>query len=250
MPEFCVIGSCVTRDAFEFENLKMSLKYYHSRSNLASLTHTCPIDELPQFEERRPFERKCAVADMNKSFNLRHRGKIVIFDFIDDRFPIAIRNDKIFTANWRMLSTVSHDWKKNLEITPHFRPQNWGQVRDNIKIFHDRNWSLLHENYLIIHKASFNPHYDGHDPDREKVDAMLKYYDFLFSEIMAAWPVDYTIDLRHLLTDASSTPVHHKWGHKPFHYFDKYNEALAKELAGRKRICADKYGTIYNFISE
>ncbi|WP_083100665.1 DUF6270 domain-containing protein [Pseudophaeobacter leonis] len=246
MSEFCVIGSCVTRDAFEFGDIKDSLTYYHSRSNLASLTHTLPIDELPDFEEPRHFEKRCAQTDMNKSFNLNHRGKIVIFDFIDDRFPIARRNDRVFTANWRMLATASEQWKKGIEFTPHFRPQNWSQVSENLKLFYDKNRELFHENYIIIHKASFNPYYDGQDPDREKVDAMLRYYDFLFNEIMTLWPVDYTIDLRHLLTSPSATPADHRWGHTPFHYSDNYNELLASELAGRQRIFSSKYKKIFS----
>ncbi|MDQ1902448.1 DUF6270 domain-containing protein [Paracoccus sp. WLY502] len=224
-----IFGSCVTRDAMEFNGLKDSLLYFHCRSNLASLTSSKPIKSEFDLVGLNPFLHRCVSRDLKKDFATNFENCIVIFDFLDDRFPIGTKDDSFFTYNHHVAKLNPSSYR-DMGVIQHFQRNNWPLVEKLVDSFANRFADLVSRNKTILHTASFSPFYDGKDSNDEHCLMMRSYYNFLFNSLCKRISFDHVIDCMDSLVDANSTPAFHRWGHAPFHYHDAYNHCLSEKI--------------------
>lgn len=231
-----VLGSCVTRDPLEASGLREFLLYYHCRSNLASLASQTAFDGSAEVEGIPPFQRRCVAQDLKKTFRTEFDNCVVIFDFIDDRFPAAIRDGGVFTRN-PLAASLNPLLYADMRVVRHFEPNNWPFVEESLTRFAERFSRLFARNITVLHKASFSPFYDGDNPDARYCQTMRRYYDRLFEALCQRLPFDHVIDCMSTVTGAESTPRNHQWGHAPFHYDDSYNRCFSEKLVDILREC-------------
>lgn len=229
MRKVVIFGSCVSRASFDRPDLKPRLAHYHARSNLTSMTRLRPLDPMPEIEMESPFERRCAERDLSKNFEFEQSGAVVIFDFIDDRFPVGSMGGCSFTYNHLMIERNRTAFAR-AEPFPHYEPGNRGFMRQVVREFADANDALLRNNTIVLHEAKFSTFFDGENPTPDEIASMNAYYDFLFAEIKRVWKVDHVVNLTERVVSPDCTPRDHKWGHAPFHFDDGYNVAFADEI--------------------
>jgi hypothetical protein len=229
--DIVIYGSCVTRDPIGQLNLKERLLYYHCRSNLASLSEVRPYTGNVSLDFLGPFNRRCVEADLKKTFDTGFRDCYVIFDFIDDRLPMALahEDEAIVTFN-PLVNHGNPEIYKEMQVVRHFDRRNRSLVKDNIDRFADRFGTIFQNNKTILHEATFSKFFSGSSPAKAFQIELIEYYDFLFNEMKSRLSFDHVIDLSDLLDSSAATPSDHKWGHKPFHYSDTYNLVFAQRL--------------------
>lgn len=229
MRNIVIYGSCVTRDPVSTAPGDFAVTYHHARSNLLSLAAGQPVEgvDAAGITAGGPFDRRCYLADLAKTFRIDFHDQIVIFDFIDDRFATADLGTTCFTLN------------------PHCLAQNPALARlPYVKVIHQHRSQrhraavaaaalrrhlapLFDDNLVVLHLAWFDPDYRGPGWGPAAIRAMNDYYRELYAWLCDLWKPDHCIDL----ADRLSTPRTHRWGHTPFHYGADYEAAFADRLS-------------------
>lgn len=160
--DIVIYGSCVTRDPIENLNLTERLRYYHCRSNLASLSEIRAYQRHVSLDFLTPFNRRCVEDDLKKTFNTGFRGCYVIFDFIDDRFPMALahEDDAVVTFN-PLVNREKHEVYDGMRVVRHFDKENRSLVIENIERFANRFAETFENNITILHEATFSKYFNG-----------------------------------------------------------------------------------------
>lgn len=226
-----IYGSCVSRDPCEFLGLRESLEYFHARSNIASLSCDVPINLASSLEFLDGFNRRCVSADLTKAIRLDFKNSVVVFDFIDDRFPTAMDRETgaMVTFNY-LVAEAEPEIYRGLNLVRHFEPSQRAVVDENVARFSERYRHIFENNTTILHQASFGKYFNGSIPSSESRKIFEDYFEYLFDKMKSFLHFDHIIDLRYLLDNCDATPADHKWGHAPFHFSDAYNLAFAKEV--------------------
>lgn len=152
-----------------------------------------------------------------------------MFDFIDDRFPMAVKGDAVFTHN-PLAASANPKLYEGMNIIRHFDPENWLLTAQMLELFKSQFSQLFARNVTVLHTATFSPLYNGIRPSAAYCQTMRGYYERLFDALRESLPFDHVIDCMDTVTDVNSTPCDHRWGHAPFHYHDAYNEAFAQKI--------------------
>lgn len=88
--EILIYGSCVSRDALEFDSEKrLKLIDYFARSSLASSMSNNVINDIPTHNIHSSFQKRMVENDLNKSILAiikQSKYDILLVDFIDERF--------------------------------------------------------------------------------------------------------------------------------------------------------------------
>lgn len=110
-----IYGSCVSRDALEFQQDGPELVKYVARTSLA-VQQSAPkvltslLERIPS-----PFQREMMMIDMQKSlFQLLESEQydVLLLDFIDERFGIAqFEDDARFTLSADLPTLVARIWQ-------------------------------------------------------------------------------------------------------------------------------------------
>ncbi len=103
MARISILGSCVTRDAFEVsEVLNKAIVFYAARTSLASIIAD-PIEvAIPETPGVSSFELRCLRADLEKSFFdslMKSMPDVLFVDLIDERYPICVTQSSRFSYN-------------------------------------------------------------------------------------------------------------------------------------------------------
>jgi hypothetical protein len=92
-----ILGSCVSRDIFEFcEAGDFEIVEYFARTGLASLSAAPAVDQAALDQIISPFQRRVVGYDMDKSFWQKLESlsfDLLLLDFIDDRFDLLRTKD-------------------------------------------------------------------------------------------------------------------------------------------------------------
>ncbi|OSP52877.1 hypothetical protein BV911_18560 [Pseudoruegeria sp. SK021] len=176
------------------------------------------------------FENRNVLEDLNKTIRFDHDRCFIVFDFIDDRFPVGRIGDSYFTYNF-LVDKQSPDTFSGAERIPHFLPKNRDMVKLAAKKFFETHEGMFLNNIIILHETSLNVNYDGLGFEPSRLQLLNDHLDFLHDHLRAAWKIDHSVSSRAMLTSPQATPADHRWGHSPFHYFEKYNSSVNKQLS-------------------
>ncbi|MBB1059028.1 hypothetical protein H4F98_00405 [Lysobacter spongiae] len=234
MGRIFILGSCVSRDAFELPGHGFELSGYLARSSLGSafLTRPAPAPMLAAATEiKSPFQRRMVETDLNKraSSVLRRGGfDFVLLDLIDERFPLA---DFGTMRGEPGLATLSLEFARasrwrGRRIAPG-STEHVAAWRRGVR----RLLRLVPPGRIILNKAFWAGRFeDGKSlPEPEKIAASNRHLATMYAFLARAGitkAIDYPGGPR-----ASPT---HRWGVAPFHYSEATYRWMLDELA---RIC-------------
>ncbi|WHY33816.1 DUF6270 domain-containing protein [Cytobacillus firmus] len=224
-----ILGSCVTRDAFAFDELgKLKVNEYFARTSVISL-YSNPISaKLDEIELPSAFQKRMVYNDLTKKFKKyiqKPLSDYLIIDFIDERFRILKTRDSYITRSKEYIMS-------GFKINRTFLPEE-----ERLKLWHEKAEQLIndlnkyyHPEKVILHKAFWQDKYlseNGQlnsfsDAEVAKNNILLSsYYEKLEKNIEGL----NVIELHGFVSDEK-----HKWGLSPFHYQDEYYKEFIRQL--------------------
>lgn len=234
MKKVLIFGSCVTRDPFEnsiASGLGFEIKDYYARSSFASLAGK-PVLNQDLSKISSSFQRKMVEKDFSKNFLDYDFSSIdlILFDFIDDRFPLLELPDGACCteSNEFKKSELDFDAKKIDPFSSNFFDRwekGWVIVLNKLKCANVIN--LVKINKVFLAKQDNLGIYFSGQEYIEKMNAWLsKIYDRLSLDLS----VDQFCDYKEIsfVGDAG-----HKWGRSPFHFKKSIEKYFIKFLSGQ-----------------
>lgn len=228
-----IFGSCISRDPFELENNKYTVKNYFARSSLVSLLHKPIKINIDTVKWPSNFVKRTVNDDLLKRFatySKSPKSKIIIVDLIQERYSMSSFKDSYYTYS---------AYHKKAEI-PRGKFISGQEHLDlfSSKIIDISNFFKEYE-YVIIHEANLAEMYidkEGREinfklteKDKFFIENGQKYYNLLKEHLDNA----YTLSLK-----GYNGANKHKWGLSPSHYeneyYEKFNEGLAYILSEKK----------------
>lgn len=222
-----VLGSCVSRDAFEVNDRNQLLSGYRARTSFATLFDPpMAIDEEQLSANPSAFQRRMVRSDMLKdSFTLASEtiGDTVLVDFIDERFDLIKLGDTRISLSPELKKTAFH-FSAGQRVLNHdseyfeaFRT-NWLHLVEN----------LPHKQVVVngVYWSKINDSGDGL-PNQDRIEVenykLFKLYEIIESSTPEVTFIKY--NKNDLVADHS-----HKWGQSPFHYVPSFYEAQNRYL--------------------
>lgn len=109
-----ILGSCVSRDAFELNEAKdFSIVSYLARTSFASAFHDHQVQDLDLSRIPSSFQHRMVESDLKKNASnvlVQSRFDWLVIDLIDERFNIFVSdNNEIFTLSPELINNCSVD---------------------------------------------------------------------------------------------------------------------------------------------
>lgn len=239
-----IIGSCVTRDAFEFTDPEhFTVQHYSARTGLGSFlgpaTHLLEAD----FDKiASAFQRRVVGWDIDKSGRnwLRTNSPdVIIYDPIDERFALAVFPDDGILTLSSEFSHLQVDPDSYRRIVPwtneHFERWRLGW-RTLMKLLDEtgqRERLLVHLAYwgTAVQQTGEAP---GNADEIARANAWLARAEAVMRQSLQEHRF---IKVRDELTVVDGD---HKWGISPFHYVEPYYLDFLQQLErGADRVRSD-----------
>lgn len=228
-----IIGSCVTRDAFEY--IKDTEILYVERTSFVSLiSKPFPIME-DEIKIEGNFERRMVLWDLDKQFLIRlaeFKPDLIVLDFIDERFDLIEYNQGFYSRSNYLVNSGILDQMNNYKI---IRRQSTEDLWKNACKIVSKKLCSITKN-IVLHQTHWARQY--RHPDSGKIiefnaEAMTiaetnnkildSYYNILKQEIPDLGVISYEPDL--LFSDYA-----HQWGKDYFHFGKEYYQDIAKKI--------------------
>jgi hypothetical protein len=235
MNNIAILGSCVTRDAFNFDNKSFDIKAYFARTSIISLTSTSLDIDESKITLSSPFQIKCIIHDLKKDFFKIIENKAinyVIIDLIDERFNLLKINESIITKSNELQSS---NLLNHLDFKEIKRDENLDYLwKESAKAFFNRLTEIIPPSNIIIHKALWKSKYYDQNGKIEEFTKQLgeinqqnsilcSYYQYIEEHFTDFNIIDMTQE--NLLCT-----VNHRWGLSPYHYEEKYYNVFLDKL--------------------
>lgn len=220
-------GSCVTRDAFEYDlDKKFEIVHYGARSSIASLCFSRIKKPLDLSKLQSNFQKKMLEDDHNRNifqYILEKKFDLFIMDFIDERGGLINIDGLGYVTN---LAELKNSGVTNTEGSIEtIEPYSNYHKRLFFAGF-DRLYSELKkinkENSCIINKVFWATKNEKDEYVTPTVDHIVKANNFLediYSHISKHYPKIQFLEYNNINIIANSS---HKWGISPFHYIDGF----------------------------
>lgn len=225
MKKIFIVGSCVSRDIFNYPNDGFEVVAYRARSSSATLTTPAVLGSAyyKYIEERigSPFQQKMVFNDFKK-ITLKqlelYEYDLLLLDLIDERFHLGVINDSIVTRSNefvaskivpnRIISTFSDEffelWRQGITLL-------LTHLADKKVILPKVYWASQAVGYN--HPAFDQEQLKNIEAHNAKLERM---YAYLAEERFNNLQI---VDIDRSLLIANGD---HKWGLSPFHYIDEY----------------------------
>lgn len=235
-----ILGSCVSRDAFEFESGKYDLKgNYFARSSIVSIM-SAPVEcAQSNIKVDNQWLRWILNNDFQKTVlqQLKERNlDCLVIDLIDERFDLLKIGQGIVNGSDELFKACKEFIENHGSVTSIKRdsPQAHELFAEAAQKFANRLNEEFADLPIIIHKALCSTNYtDGKEVYKfskestalyENMNSYLSfYYSILEKEIN-------NVSVIHLPQEVQLASKSHRWGLAPFHYIDDYYRAFLREL--------------------
>lgn len=238
---YLIIGSCVTRDAFEFNNvLKENLAGYYARTSFATLSPiNLAINGLPSSLYEATFQKISSKFQSRMIQNDFDNGVLnavhninydrIVVDLIDERFHLAVVGGKLVTCSSEfnstniyfngVIDTFSEEWYQLWcqGIECFFDNLNERKCLEKL-IINQVYWAQKQEDGNIIDCKKFSPQIISRYNHK-----MQRMYKFLEKHLNKEQFIQFDEDI--LRADSN-----HHWGLAPFHYCQEYYLELSRRL--------------------
>jgi hypothetical protein len=229
-----ILGSCVTRDAFEFsDNPALELERYFARSSVASAFAG------PQFEgvetELIPsaFQRRIVEWDLQKEFAKSLPSgafDFVIIDLIDERFDLL-------RAEGGRLATRSNEFRRagdtseRYELIASGSPEFLELWTAGWRAFMELVDRTIGRESVVLHRAWWAERTESGQQFKGQTAASIARANAFLAELYGIIAKD--LPKTQILTPPADLVVgadEHKWGPSPFHYTTEYYESFLRLL--------------------
>ena len=234
-----IIGSCVTRDAFELEDCGFDVKgSYFPRASIISLMSPPIITTSLQLNTDQQWIKWVLTNDHNKSTlsQLQQKQpKIICIDLIEERYDVISFANSYLTRSDELLkyhNDINTIQKDNL--IKRGSEQAEELFYEKALSFCDKINSNHPDTLVVIHRATYCNYYRENGRiikfaekkcfSNSLINSRLElYYELLASKLknVTSIRVDEQLTL---------SCKHHKWGVSPFHYIDEYYQDFIKQL--------------------
>lgn len=253
MSRVAVVGSCVTRDVWQFFGKLPPDFYLVARSGLISITSP-PLARGLDPEAvglASEFQKRSVIEDVNK-LSLRRildfQPDILIFDFIDERFDIAHVDDSFlsFSHEFQLAFRETNPFGSSLNIIDRLDPMVLDLWTDAARRLRKSLFAggLLPQVKIVLHRAPWAvASVDGddvgpvpvsvaplHQITFDKIVSVHAYRDLtetLYDIFEKEFPESISIKVDPSLCLSARG---HVWGYSPFHYVRSYYGDFHKKL--------------------
>ncbi|MEH6938047.1 DUF6270 domain-containing protein [Bacillus sp. JJ664] len=235
MKNFTILGSCVTRDAFNSCIDLYEISNYFARTSIMSLVSKSMIIDEAKINLSSSFQIKCIKHDFEKDFFniIEHNSTdYLIIDFIDERFNLLKWNESIFTKSNELITSGLSEHYAFLEME---RNESLLPVwEESAKLFFNELFNHIPANRVIIHKCFWKSKYvDENGEIREftnqlnHIERQNKFLNYYYEFIECNFPEMKVIDMR---TEEIYCTANHRWGLSPYHFEDQYYSIFLQKL--------------------
>lgn len=229
-PYVFVLGSCVSRDMFEFS--KVPLAGYRARSSFGSIASPpIDVDEDRLDKNQSEFQRRMVRGDLEKSnvgLVRRSPGRAVLVDFIDERLPLKRDDGYFYTDSPELRATAlelggtgldpySNEYYEKFEEGWKIFDQG---VRDKTILVNRVYWAQSKEDGSVFANI------DEIERQNEKLDRLYEIIERISPRVLFVGPFD----------DQLVSSVSHRWGENPYHYCDALYENVARDIESILRL--------------
>lgn len=234
---FGILGSCVSRDAFEFIKNEASLSFYVARSSLVSI-YSDPICVENEYDfivhDDVNFSTKMVKMDLLKQSKSLLRNcdyDVLIIDLIDERFNIINVDGSFVTQSNYLIKT---DFYKKLHDPVVIG--SWSEKFRLWKLSVDKLVEDVGCRKLFLHRAKWADKYKNHDtgdivnfgePEISVVRKNNNYLYECYDYINKVFPSVFNIEPNENFVYSD---FHHKWGRDYFHYGDDYYRDISRKI--------------------
>lgn len=239
MTRVSIIGSCVSRDIFNFaEPGEFQLVNYIARSSIGSLFSPPPFADI--FSERLAsnFQQRIVGMDITKSGRKRLQSitaDLVLIDLIDERFNLAaVSNGAVCTISNEFIKTGAlkelQESKKIRIIRSGSEPfmQTWTRGwRALVELL--RITGMLERTYVnrVYWQSRTQSGKAFPNVTQEQIEAanltLERLYGIMADTLPASRFIDYHDEVCHC-------PDEHPWGPAPFHFVESFYHAAIDKL--------------------
>lgn len=233
--EILIYGSCVSRDALEFDSEKrLKLIDYFARSSLASSMSNNVINDIPTHNIHSSFQKRMVENDLNKSILAiikQSKYDILLVDFIDERFDLWISPDEaVCTVSNEFLSSGFNPPKNEIlksgsEQWFSYWEKGWVSLLNALNQSGNLHKLVINEVYWSKKTASDNNYLPNYSS--AGIDIANKNLKRLYERIKRDISESHFI---HFNSDELIGSDGHKWGKSPFHYQDNVYKKIISKL--------------------
>lgn len=227
-----IFGSCVTRDAFSFDDIRTSrVQNYLGRQSFIGLQDKAvPFDER-WFDEVNAWERKCAVAALCKAenaFPFSSDSDYLIVDYIDERLDlIDIEGSRVLLTKHVLQPGFKAHYEGRFKQIRRLSSDTLADWTSGARTFFERAVAHYGAERIILHKAHWAHHFKDDDgtltpfgndwPDKiaRNNDLLDRYHAITEALVPGLKTVE--VEQGFIFADPA-----HKWSKEPFHYRPEY----------------------------
>ncbi|GAA1184324.1 DUF6270 domain-containing protein [Corynebacterium glaucum] len=218
-----VMGSCVSRDSFEYSGLPLS--GYRARFSFSSVTSP-PVQFDRRALEKNPseFQRRMVEGDLAKTnveLASKAPGNYVLVDFIDERLPLKINGQSRFTSSPELLATDLASTGESLDM---FSPDYFDLFEEGWRHF----MAAMNQKTVILNKVFWATEVEGGEP--------LPNYELILKQngkLLKLYDIVSRGERKPVYIEYPTQPVaakNHKWGQSPFHFGEDFNVYQGEQL--------------------
>jgi len=232
-PNLGILGSCVTRDMFNFLKIEHLLRDYRARMSITGYGFPSLDANFDFLETLSGFRKSTVLKDLSKEPLPLKKMDVLVIDLIDERFEIYTKNDILFTRSTYLaeVSGVSHlnatlAFKRGTE--EHFAAFELGMS----KLLKD---CKLHRVEPILHSARWAG-VKQISSENIAISEDPVYLERIQRENMILSQLENIIKKLNPKMEIISSPdlcvadPNHKWGVQPFHYIESYYSDIFAQL--------------------
>ncbi len=223
-------GSCVTRDAFEYDTCNLfKVNEYVSRCSIFSAVSKPVYDIKVDSDKTYGFKLQCVQTDFSKNLFERFaqsNAKILVIDLIDERHNLLMHNgcfvtDSVCLQESEIIEKESFVFEKinSIDFTD-------STIDNAINIYAERIMKVYEPQKILINRALFAREYRGLNkaiyafPDeRQKYIAKMNHkLEKLYAKLESQFPGCSSFDM----PEKTLADEENKWGLTPYHYTKEF----------------------------
>ncbi|MDR7119312.1 DUF6270 domain-containing protein [Rheinheimera soli] len=233
-----IYGSCVSRDALEYQQDQFTLVKYVARTSLSA--QLSPPLLLPEVIEKlsSKFQKEMMLIDMQKTLLKLiqlHDFDVLLLDLIDERFSIGLFNGARLTLSKEFIDANAGmirypEWNRFSEIKFTAWQRGFAELIELIRCKKNPPKIILNK---VLFAVNAGTDLDNSTKCTAFMDTeiarnntyLLKMYEYISANFNDVICLEYPE--RYFVAD-----LQHKWGLAPFHYVtDLYKETLRKLMS-------------------